>query len=256
MRIIGFAVIVTFVVALPARGQVNAKVIGTVTGHDNRRAVELVQVRVPALGLRAETNESGRFELVLPPGAHELVLDRIGYETRTVQVDINGPGIIDVAIQMATKAVELPPVVVEVRSEWLTEAGFYERRDFGGMKGYFITRADLERRKPRAVTDLLDDIPGSRVIFQEPGKRTVRFNRQGRCEPDLYIDGHLYRNSSSPMVSNGSGIAFAPKLNRVDDFDVLPIPAVEAMEVYVGSGTPTRFRSDCGVILLWTRKGR
>jgi hypothetical protein len=78
--------------------------------------------------------------------------------------------------------------------------------------------------------------------------------REG-CEPNLYVDGHIQRTSTSPMVSDGQYLRFAPKLNKVDDFDVVPITVVEAIEVYVGAITPMQYRSSCGVILVWTRRG-
>jgi len=74
------------------------------------------------------------------------------------------------------------------------------------------------------------------------------------------MDGHRYRNASSPMVTTDAGglasLRFAPKRNKVDDFDAVSIAAVEAMEVYVGARTPIQFSSSCGVVLVWTRHGR
>jgi hypothetical protein len=143
--------------------------------------------------------------------------------------------------------------------------GFYERRDMGGFKPHVIDRAVIERRGSSMITDLLDQAPGVEVVFMGPGQRTVRFNRytpmpaeagkaqqsafsqtrrgpdEKGCEPDLYIDGRQHRNASTG-------------LNKVDDFNVIPPLAIEAVEIYVGN-TPPQFHHNCGVILIWTRRG-
>jgi hypothetical protein len=252
-----------------------------VLSHENGKPLQSVRVQLRNTQFQAETDVRGRFELPqLPAGRYELVMERLGYETRTAVVEAMAGEIVEVSLRMATKPIELPAMEVVVRSSWLTDMGFYDRRDTGGFKGHYITRADIERRNPRAITDLLDDIPGARVLYTEPGKRSVRFNRQDTggggtgptqrnafsastpgesgCEPDLYIDGHRYRNSSSPMVTDGgrTPLHFAPKTNKVDDFDAVSIAAVEAVEVYVGARTPIQFSSTCGVVLVWTRHGR
>jgi hypothetical protein len=255
------------------------RILGTVLAHENGKPLQAVSVYLKNTDVQAETDARGRFELrAVAAGRYELVVERLGYEARTAEVEAVAGEILEVSLRMATKPVELPAMDVSVRSSWLTDMGFYDRRDTGGFKGHYITRADIERRNPRAITDLLDDIPGTRVVYSEPGKRSVRFNRQDTggggtgptqrnafsgaagCEPDLYIDGHRYRNSSSPMVTTSSqglsALQFAPKQNKVDDFDAVSIAAVEAVEVYVGARTPIQFSSTCGVILVWTRHGR
>jgi hypothetical protein len=45
-------------------------------------------------------------------------------------------------------------------------------------------------------------------------------------------------------------------VNKVDDFNAVPIVAVEAMEIFVGARTPSQYNSPCGVILVWSRRGR
>jgi hypothetical protein len=79
---------------------------------------------------------------------------------------------------------------------------------------------------------------------------------QRGCEPDLYIDGHRYRNASGAIRTDSRATVWEEPLNKVDDFNAVPVVAVEAMEIFVGSRTPSQFNSPCGVILVWTRSGR
>ena len=153
---------------------------------------------------------------------------------------------------------ELAPLEVTVtpRNRWLSLQGFYERRIESGLSGSYITRQDIERRNTDMITDLIDDFAGVRVIHSGPGKRTIRFNRgHGNCEPDLYVDGALYRASSPSMLTDG-GISWRESGNKVDDFNMVSANQIEAVEVYVGAATPIQFTNanGCGVVLMWLRR--
>jgi hypothetical protein len=257
------------------------RIVGRVTEPGSNKAIMAVLVRLKSwsdgrmLG-QAETDAQGRFLFDDVPG--ELVrleFERLGYQSRTDSVRPVAAHTVEVNVRMSAKPVELDPITVTVRPRWLELNGFYERRQ-DGMKAYVIDRAMIEKKMAPMLTDLLDQAPSVNVLYAEPGRRTVRFNRvvptrdaSGRplyafgartgadargCEPDLYVDGHLQRNSTSPMVSSGQVTAFAPKQNKVDDFNVIAPIAIEAIEVYVGN-TPVQFHHECGVVLIWTRRG-
>jgi len=168
-----------------ARAQTATGVIaGTVIDHDGGKPVAGARVALRGKEQAAETNNRGAFELKqLAAGMHELVIERIGYETRVVSVTVEPQGILDVRIALSRKPIELPAISVTTRSTWLTDAGFYDRRDTGGLDGHFVTRADIERRNPRGMTDLLEDLPGVRLLYIEVGRRVIRFNRQ--ISPDV-----------------------------------------------------------------------
>jgi len=207
-----------------------------------------------------------------------ITAERIGYATREGTIAVRAGEAIDVTIELTMKAIELDPIEVVVRSRRLGEAGFFDRRDNSGLSGRFITRLDLERRSTAQLTDALAEVQGVKVFYLEPGRTTVRFNRHvtptvqpGRrqqyamdpprnaldargCEPDLYIDGRLYRNATSAIVTGAGGVRFAEPLNNVDDFNAVPVSAIEGVEVYVGAAVPAFVRATaCGVILIWTR---
>jgi len=66
----------------------------------------------------------------------------------------------------------------------------------------------------------------------------------------------LYRNAVPRGVAGSRATTDETPLNKVDDYDAVPVTAIEAMEIYVGANTPLQYRSPCGVILVWTRRGR
>lgn len=245
------------------------RLIGRVLDEKSGKPVASATVRVQrwadgvVVGV-AETDENGNFVFnSLPAELLKLTLERIGYGTRTDSVRPQAAHTLELRVQLTARAVELAPIAVNVRSRWLELNGFYQRRQ-DGIKAYVIDRAMIEKRMTPMLTDLLDQAPGLEIVFLEAGRRTVRINRHlpmppeaGKprkyafdprtgldmkgCEPDLYIDGRLHRENSTD-------------LSKVDDYNVVPTLAVEAVEVYVGNGPPG-YHHNCGVILIWTRRG-
>lgn len=228
------------------------RVIVTLSSRDGLRVIGAV-----------ETDKHGRFEFGgLGSELLSVRAERIGYYVRSDSIRTLARRTLDVVLTLSSKVVALEPLEITVRARWLEVNGFYQRRE-EGMRAHIIDRDMIEKRLPAMITELLDDAPGVNVIYLEPGRRTIRFNRHlplppepGRrpvfaldrrngldargCEPDLYIDGREHRNSSTG-------------LNKVDNFDAVPVSAIEAVEVYVGN-TPAQFYHACGVILIWTRR--
>jgi hypothetical protein len=246
------------------------RIVGRVLDQGNRKPVKaaLVTLSLPGSGVvaTAETDGNGRFVFgEIAADVHFIKVERLGYRPREDSVRAVAAQTAEVTVPLGSKPVELAPIAVTVRSRWLALNGFYERRDLDGIKAHIIDRAMIERRMPPMITDLLVEAPGVEVVFVEVGRRTVRFNRhvpmppeagkgqrsaldprrtgpdEKGCEPDLYIDGQLHRNTSTG-------------LSKVDDFNVISPIAIEAIEVYAGN-TPLQFHHNCGVILIWTKRG-
>jgi len=275
------ALALLLVMPCPSLGQTaQGRIHGQVKDQSSGKPVSNVLVSLVGTEIRAETSDRGRFVLTdVPPGTYELRAQRIGFSPNGGQVTIAAGTQLEVDINIAAKPVELDPLLVITRSGKLTEVGFYDRRHNGGLSGRYITSADIERRGAARMTDMLVDVASVKVLPVEPGRVTVRFNRHvpesassrkprqlafdgprnpldaRGCEPDLYIDGRLYRNSSPPMTSSGSGAALGTPLSNVDDFNAVPVPEIDGIEIYVGPALPPFVRmTACGVILVWTKR--
>ena len=233
------------------------RLVGRVTGPDGREALNGVAVRI---GERTvATDQRGLFAVApIDPGRHVLQFELIGYGTRTDTVDVPDGRTTDVQVRLYTKAVALAPVTVTVRSRWLEQNGFFERRE-SGFSGKFITQAEIEKRHPSKVTDLFQGMSGVKVVRdpQYQQRYYVRMNHSAAdglpaigarvlpgCEPALYIDGNKHRDKM-PM----------PPLNvYIEDWNFLSVLTLEAIEVYSSSATPQQYQDPCGVILVWTRR--
>ncbi|MGD8278556.1 MAG: carboxypeptidase-like regulatory domain-containing protein, partial [Gemmatimonadota bacterium] len=113
-----------------ARAQRPARIHGTVLDDASGKPVAAALVTLEGTALSAETTERGRFVLpVAGDEVHTIVVQRIGYEPRRERIRL-GEGVgVDVVIRVSTKAVELEPIEVTVRSGRLAEVGYYDRRD-------------------------------------------------------------------------------------------------------------------------------
>ena len=245
--------------ASQATGQV--RVVGRVI--DDITEFPLSQTRV---SLRApdgsliedtETSETGTFEFeVRGVGAIRLTVESFGYQTNTTPLlYFDARKFFQVEVRMDPDALLLAPLEViawSARPENALHEAFRRRLQTG--LGVYITRDQVEARKPLLVTDLLREVPGLEFESSTYGNRpSVRMARATgmRCSTQIFVDGFLINK----RVLSSTGYRAADL--RIDDF-VSP-GSVEGIEIYKGLATvPPEFLNpdaDCGVIAIWTRRG-
>ncbi len=243
----------------------------TLVPEDGRRVVSVV------------TGEDGSYRLEAPgPGRYFVEARRLGYRAWIDGPIELGPGddweseyhLVALPVQLDPVEVTVPATVYEALLE---RVGFYERQktDFG----HFITRDEIERRAPRRVTDLLSAVPGVRLIpssgglsRSSVGLRGSILSQGGPCHPRVFVDGLLvilgdarvrgtdvYGFPEQETEANAAADPAERSEIALDDF-VEPND-VEAVEVYRrASEVPVQFggmstATQCGVIVIWTRRG-
>ncbi|HXV87145.1 MAG TPA: carboxypeptidase regulatory-like domain-containing protein [Gemmatimonadales bacterium] len=224
----------------------------------------------------AQSNLEGRFALRAPrPGAYRVQVRRLGFQPRWVPIDVGGDGV-ELDVRLAPIPVTLDPVVIEadLNLRYLERVGFYHRQI--GDFGHFITRDEIESRRATRITDVLSMVPGVRLLPDGTrlGRMLLQFrNAQstfgGICEPRVFVDGLIaIRGSSKPVVMTPGG-GIIDELNQEDPRspepavdDVVDPRDIEAIEVYrSGAAVPAQFGgmgpyTRCGVVVVWTRRGR
>jgi len=235
-----------------------ARVVGRVIDQETKRPISGAAVMIDGQG-RAISDEAGWFTLDgIPGGAQQIRIDMLGYGARTESLTLRAGQTLQLEVTLAREAIALAPVEVLIRSEFLEARGFYEREREG--TGTHITRAEIERKNSRQLTDILRDVPGVRLYNLESGRRHVRLNRGSPndipvfdprqafvfagCEPDLYIDGQLFRERIPRDATE----------QKVTAWDVIAPEQIEGIEVYAGPNAPLQYQSPCGVVLVWTRR--
>jgi hypothetical protein len=198
--------------------------------------VEVVALRS---GRSIRTDSSGHFVLAgLPGGATDLGIRRIAYEPVVVNVDVPDSDTTEIEIRLGGLARSLPAVVVVDHAEHVRLLAEFESRRKNGV-GHFITRAEIEKRHPLLLSDMVRSIPGAAIVPAENGRPVLRFARShNKCPPQYFLDGLRVTSFNIDDVRPGD---------------------VEGVELYAGpAGLPPEFNqlygnTICGTVAIWTR---
>lgn len=249
-------------VAAPPGGWVSGIVTDETTGQG------LDGVRVVLNGRDSTmTRDDGTFDVVdieFVAGANIVTLRRPGYRPRVRGFALaeGQPGL-DLSVSLQPTAYMLEPVEVTAvaMDRYLDEVGFYDRQK--AYHGQFLDREYIEERLGRAdhVTDLLRGLQGIVVVDPEPGKFGSKLTlgiRQGgsrSCDrPLVWVDGVRLADDgfAGPGGAPGDLWGLGGLVMRPED--------VYAIEIYrTPSQIPAAYssaESGCGVILIWTQRGR
>ncbi len=216
------------------------RIVGIVRDSAGRR-IDQAKISAPSARV-VESDSAGNFQmLAMPVGAVRLIALRIGYAPETVSVVVAAAVEAHAEFVMTSTAQTLPEEIV-VADPLRGKMGSFNRRKARGV-GAFVTRAEIEKRQPNALSEMLRYLPGVSVTQRMAGEpqpvhmqRSVNSTMQSSCVVQLYVDGHPYPNGN------------------VDDFSP---NSVEGVEVYKSaSEIPADFRTRdamCGLISIWTR---
>lgn len=232
--------------AIPARAAAGQSVdaVGVISGivrDSSGIAVSAAQIAITETSRYAASDAHGRFRLSNVAGGPAILrVQRIGFQTFTMQVVVVGGRTTEVAAVLTPVARELAPARVTASrksGEYTGRFAEFNRRREAGF-GYFITREQITQQDAAHFTDLLRRIPGIRIAAGF-GQSRIRI-RGAKCPPHVWIDG----TPASPIEFN---------------LDAILPQTVEGIEIYSGvASVPAelmagRFRGQCGVVAVWTR---
>lgn len=212
--------------------RVPPKLLVRVVDGDTGNGIEGARVSIPDAGTRV-TNPQGRTEFTeLQLGVAEVSVEMIGYGARTEPVALHPDRTTAVEVRMSPEAIELEPILVDVRSPHLERWGVYDRLDRGEPRRV-LTRSMLDQRAIVRLSDAFYGMPGVRV--SQRSIHSTSLVARARCTLSVYVDGFRW----------GTNI------------DAVPPEWVEVAEVYWGLSTPIEYTgmggNGCGAVLIWTR---
>jgi hypothetical protein len=197
--------------------------------------VEVVAIKH---ALVTRTDSVGKFLIAtLPSGAVDVTFRRLSFEPVVVTIDLAASDTTEVQVKLTVVAQQLTGVLVNDRAPKRRVLQGFETRLHEGI-GYFVTRAQIEKRHPLLLSDMLRMIPGTILSTGETGRVTLRFSRARNCPPQFYVDGVQATGFSIDDMAPGD---------------------VEGVEIFAGAaGLPPEFNrmrstSICGSVLIWTR---
>lgn len=253
------SVVALAAVALLAARAASAQEPGTLVGvvtNLNGIPVKGAEVRILKYALRAVTNDSGVYIFdAVPPGKLVVEARRIGFKPDEERVTVD-PG------KRKQLDFEMEGIPEQLDSVMIREAGgngrlaeFWNRRMIG--VGAFITRQDLDKRRPYRPSDMLRTITGVRVLSGENAmeRPTIVMGRNSVTQQRSRVNSGPQLGGDCKITYYVDGMYVMPGTFHIDD---LSPSAIEAVEIYRGPAEiPARYRqreTACGLIAIWTRE--
>jgi len=240
----------------------------TTTGNATVSGVVLLADGAPKTGTRVElvgtesvavTDARGEFTMrSLPSGTRMLLARHLGYSPQSVPIALSSHVPQQVTITLPKYLTVMDPVlVVARRNAALDKVGFGHRRRTEAF-GYFIGPERLQGMHPSSITNLLQIVPGLRVIQTQTGQAISSKRDIGPSCVDYYLDDVRYTEASSIVP----GLAMDKKsptrsTGPTGDINNFVNPdEIVAVEVYQAGEAPAQYTrpfAGCLTILLWTR---
>jgi carboxypeptidase family protein/TonB-dependent receptor-like protein len=222
------------------RSKAEALATGVVTGHvflEDGQPVAGARVQIPVSGVSVVTREDGAFRLTgVQTGTQVLIAMNLGFATAAGPINVTSREPTDVVVTLAPKVNVLDPVLITARRDVaLEKAGFNSRKRT--QHGYFITREDIDRRKPNNISDMLRNIPGVTVSYQRGG---------------VVISGRsAVRTTCTSVIIDG----FEWRGMQAGDLDMVVNPddviGLEVYEEYDAPAQYNRYDRGCLTLMIW-----
>lgn len=220
---------------------------------------------VAAPDVRASTDIEGRFTLSgVVPGT-DIMVHRIGYQTRTFTVETE-PNItgVSVKITLAPTPVNLGAMLIqETRvDQGLWQRGFY-RRELAGV-GVFFSPERLARTQASLGT-LMAEVPSVK-LERSMGHLTALVRAPDGikyCPMNVFLDGNYLPWATNVGLDNVIGRDDVLAIEAYNRADIVPLAIKRLAGAEEGSATATIESNpavggnfaECGAIVIWSKPG-
>jgi hypothetical protein len=232
----------------------DARVFGRVFDEGSGDPVYDAEVLLSRAGLRAATNHHGMFVFPeVPPGDDTLKIRHLGYAEQTILVHLDPASAYRVEGRVSPDPIEVEGIEVHGTSQdWFRRMDGLKWRMDRGSESDYILAEQLEVRNYPPVAEALRSVPGVTVRrYGFDWKVIVSRCRRGDFlrspSPVIYLDGiKVYKPDRDGDLQS--------ILSQITTMDI------EAIEVYKGGASvPAAYAgsdAQCGVILIWSKRGR
>jgi TonB-linked SusC/RagA family outer membrane protein len=250
--------IVLILICLPlsdAYAQATGTITGTVVDSADGTPLPGVNVVVQDINAGAATGTKGQYAISdVPVGTHTVVVSFVGYERRTVPVEVSEGETTQLDVTLVSSAVGLDEVVV-------TSLGIEREERSLGYSVQEVSAAEIaESQETNLVGALAAKASGLQVTNSggQPGSSSKIIIRgeasfQGDNQPLFVVDGVPISNAEDnlPGFALGSGSSS----NRVLDLDP---SVIENVSILKGASATALYgqRAADGVILIETKSGQ
>lgn len=216
----------------------------------------LADVRIPALGVGARTEENGNYAIVVPgakvSGQRVTIVARmLGYKALTVEITLQ-PGSITQDFTLQADPLRLDEVIVMgAGTEQIVERLGTAR---AGVDAVTLKRTNetnviqaLAGVIPNVITNQASGDAGASTSIQIRGAKTF-----GTSQPVIVVDGVVMSNATRGQAV----LSGAPSPNRASDLNVEDIESVEILKGAAASSIFGSSAGSAGAILITTKRGK
>jgi TonB-dependent Receptor Plug Domain len=195
----------------------------------------------------------------MPPGSHDVVVERIGYAPLHLRLRVNAGDTAEVVFRLTPDPTQIGGVTATAAPVSQRMQAFEFRRTHHQGSGRFVTRAELDQSRQSTLSDLVRRMPGAQIV-NSPSSNAKNLASGHLLAPGAMI--HTARPCFSQVFVDGVQI-YGPTGSARDgieppNLDDFHLDDLEAVEYYsTPSSTPPEFRtltSSCGTLVLWTRE--
>ena len=231
------------------------KLAGLVVEQGLGEPVVMASVVIKELGLWSVADADGHFLIEnVPAGKHELEISLLGYETRTLQVEMT-KDVTNLGIELALSSLALEAVVVTAKE--------------GGeiTSASKISKQTIEHIQPSSLKDVMQLLPGS--VTENPSLtqvgalsiRDIGSNAANVAGTALIVDGASFSNdanmqmlSTSTAMSSNEGNVASTAGGGVDTRQV-STDNIESVEVIRGIPSVVYGNLTSGAVVVRTKAG-
>jgi hypothetical protein len=184
--------------SLSAEGM--ATVSGRVTDAESGDAITGATLYIPELEKGTPTDAEGRFELTLPSGAYQLVVQYVGYGEKQLDLRVYSDG--ELPISLSKQSVALQEVIVEARAPDANVARV--------MAG--VTQLDIKSIKK--LPSFLGEVDLVRSLLLQPGISSIGEGVSGFNVQGGNIDQNLIMQDEAFLFNSSHAIGFFSTFNN------------------------------------------
>jgi hypothetical protein len=224
------------------------------------RPIVTADVGLPELSRSTVTDAGGAFRIAgVPSGSQRVVVRRLGYRAIDTSLVFAADRTVQRRFELG-RFVTLDSVIVTARASDRVMDSFEENRRLG--LGHFLTRADLAPLEGVSTSAILQSFNGLSMERGKGGRSWITYSHGFRVVKVAPADSLLGALSGcfAQVYLDNVMVYHAKDLEPLFDVNSIPPSQIEAIEYYATPAqTPanySRMNSDCGVLVIWTRRSR
>jgi hypothetical protein len=176
-----------------------AKITGKITQEKDKTAIIGATVRVSKLNKGAVTDENGRFELELPVGKHQLLVQYVGNADLVQDVQVSSDGEINLVMESA--AVNLDEVVVGAKA---IDAN---------VQNVQIGVTELDAKTIKRVPTFMGEADVVKSLLRTPGVSSIGEGATGFNVRGGEVDQNLVLQNDAMIFNSSHALGFFSSFN-------------------------------------------